>query len=228
MGTEITAGKLSRLWKSAKDGSYHLLAPPLALLLFIGLQQIPFFLGIENKLIDIRFQLRQKYDPPASKDLILVSADELSIRNIGFWPWPRNVHGTFVELLKQVEPAVISWDILFTEPKVEEDKIFAKAIAGIAGSTPVVLAANMDDDPRPSAILPTSPASPFPSPKSPAISPRSITRTPPRSSPSPPSPTSPTPASPMPIPIPPTACGAGSPSSSASETSFTPASSRRP
>ena len=95
--------------------AYLLFAPAGALLLFIALQNLTFFTDIENKTVDWRFQLREKHDPAADSRLILVGIDQYSLDALGRWPWPRSIHGDFLKLLSQVNPAVVGWDILFTE-----------------------------------------------------------------------------------------------------------------
>ncbi len=141
-------GWWNRLMAWGQEHSYPLLAPPLALLLFLGLLRVPFFQGIENKTIDLRFQLRQKSDPEADKRLILIGVDEVSLRSYGRWPWPRSVHGNFLKLLTQVNPKVVGWDILFTEETKENPAADQALVEGANAMGNSVSGAILDFDPR--------------------------------------------------------------------------------
>ena len=102
---------------------------------------------IENITLDARTQLRTAYYPTLGRDeFALIGIDEPSLRvppqGFGRWPWSREVHGDFLQLVGRTKPSVVSWDILFTEP-VSEDAHFAKGIR--ASGAEVVLGAERAD-----------------------------------------------------------------------------------
>ncbi len=71
---------------------------------------------IEAMSLDWRTRLRAQLNPTvAPAALAVIGIDERSLREIGRWPWPHARHGDFIQLAAQTTPAVIAWDILFTE-----------------------------------------------------------------------------------------------------------------
>eukprot|EP01035_Chromulina_nebulosa_P060098 gene60098-82228_t len=84
--------------------------------------------NIENITLDLRTKARVSWqEPMADSQQLVVSIDEESMADYKAWPWPRRVHGLFLALVGQTKPAVISWDILFTEPS-EEDERFIRGL----------------------------------------------------------------------------------------------------
>jgi adenylate cyclase len=53
-------------------------------------------------------------DKPDSH-LILASIDQRSVNDLGSWPFPRGVHGQFLQVLAPAQPKVVGWDVFFTE-----------------------------------------------------------------------------------------------------------------
>lgn len=76
--------------------------------------------SIENTTMDWRFQLRAmlQQEKPDSR-LVLVGIDNASTRHLGRWPFPRKTHAQFLAFLADEKPAVVTWDILFTEAALE-------------------------------------------------------------------------------------------------------------
>lgn len=83
--------------------------------------------------------------------VVIIDIDDKSLQGIGRWPWSRSKLATMVNNIKQANPAIIAFDILFAEqqenvvdivwekaklpelkkikPLFDEDKIFAKSLA---------------------------------------------------------------------------------------------------
>jgi adenylate cyclase len=103
-------------WLKAR--AYHLLAPLVALAV-IGIlnETTPLFDLLEDLTINLRFQARAPFDPPADSRLVLVGIDQKSIDHTGAWPWPRNIEADFITSIvkAQVNPRVVAFDILFTD-----------------------------------------------------------------------------------------------------------------
>jgi adenylate cyclase len=97
---------------------YHLLSPLVALVL-VGLldHYTNLIQRFEFLTVNLRFQARQNFDPPADPRLLFVTIDEFSVDNIGKWPWPRNVEAAFLTQIgiAEMKPAVVSFDVMFTE-----------------------------------------------------------------------------------------------------------------
>jgi len=78
---------------------------------------------LENKLLDMRFRLRGPIPPP--EDVVIVAIDEKSIREIGRWPWDRNVIAELLYSLTDAEPSVIALDVIFSEPGQHDPELAA-------------------------------------------------------------------------------------------------------
>jgi len=72
---------------------------------------------------------------PASGEVAIVEIDARSIAAFGRWPWPRSVHGSIVDRLRQAGARLIAFDVDFSgrsDPK--EDAVFAAALVRAGGT----------------------------------------------------------------------------------------------
>src|SRR5215813_9840050 len=53
---------------------------------------------------------------PAPSDVVIVAIDDPSIAALGRWPWPRSVHATLLDRLREEGARAVALDIWFTEP----------------------------------------------------------------------------------------------------------------
>lgn len=104
----------------------------------------PWLERLENISVDWRFRARQQADPPADPRLLVVGIGELSLQEIGRWPWNREYHAGLLQLLQSQEPAVVAFDLLFTEPSAAaiEDAAMAEGLDLIPGA---ITGASADD-----------------------------------------------------------------------------------
>ncbi|HEX4141212.1 MAG TPA: CHASE2 domain-containing protein, partial [Candidatus Methylacidiphilales bacterium] len=97
---------------------YHLLAPLVALAL-VGLldHYTNLVKRFEYLTVNLRFQARSNFDPPADSRLVFVGIDEPSLQHLGRWPWPRSVEANFVDTISGsgVNPHTLAFDVMFTE-----------------------------------------------------------------------------------------------------------------
>jgi adenylate cyclase len=95
----------------------------------LALTQTTLVQRIENLTLDERTRLRAMLEVTLPADeMAVIGIDEASLHDFGRWPWSREVHSDLLQLLARARPAVVSWDILFTEP-TEADEHLAAAIA---------------------------------------------------------------------------------------------------
>jgi adenylate cyclase len=85
---------------------------------------------IEGRLYDLRLNVKEIIErKPLSQNIIIVSVDEKSIREIGRWPWSREVIAELINKISEGQPKVIGIDIMFSEEENREsDEKLAKAI----------------------------------------------------------------------------------------------------
>lgn len=104
----------------------------LVLALLTGLRGI-----LQDALTDMRFRW---FPRQASGDIVMVAIDSPSIREIGVWPWPRQLHADLIDKLSQAGVSDILFDIDFSSPSnPASDQSFLLALQRAGGS--VVLAA---------------------------------------------------------------------------------------
>ena len=80
----------------------------------------------------------------ASDKVVVIAIDDSSIRNIGRWPWSREVHAKMTETLSAGKVKVIGNLVFFSEPQVDAGlayinkflEIFAKYAPGTDGEPP--------------------------------------------------------------------------------------------
>lgn len=94
-----------------------------------SLQQIDF------RLKDARFRVRGPVKPDSK--VVVVAIDHKSIKEIGRWPWSREVTGRLVENLAGYGAKVTALDIVFSEP--QNPRADAALAAAIQGSGNVVM-----------------------------------------------------------------------------------------
>ena len=75
-------------------------------------------------------------------DVVVVGIDETSFQAMDMqWPWPREVHGEFVNEISKFNPKSIVFDVVFSEPSNEvSDNHFAEAISN---AKKVILASDL-------------------------------------------------------------------------------------
>jgi adenylate cyclase len=111
------------------------------------LAQTIVFERVDNLTLDLLTNVRAQLKPTKCPDEVaLIGVDEPSLRNpdYGRWPWKMETHAELLQLLGQVKPAVVAWDILFTElPDPDADVL----LGGIIQSRiPVVLGAKRGEE----------------------------------------------------------------------------------
>ncbi|MDD2710710.1 MAG: CHASE2 domain-containing protein [Verrucomicrobiae bacterium] len=124
---------LAKRFAPAKlESWYRLWAPVVVLpLIFLG-GWVPQLQRLDGGMADTLFRLRTYwgFDPAPDSRVALVRIDQKSLDEFKRWPWPRTVHGDFLQLLTLREPAVVAFDLFFPEPSQDAraDEHFAKGV----------------------------------------------------------------------------------------------------
>lgn len=100
-----------------------------ALVTFAAYRQAPQALQqLDYRMKDARFRMRGPVAP--NKDVVVVAIDHASIKEIGRWPWSREVTGRLIENLAMYGTKVTALDIVFSEPQNQAaDTALAHSIA---------------------------------------------------------------------------------------------------
>lgn len=84
--------------------------------------EIPFFetkeLQTSDQMMNLRYHLQHRMGSKPDPHLVFAAIDERSVRELGeAWPFPRYIHGGFLNVLSKAEPKAVGWDIFFTEER---------------------------------------------------------------------------------------------------------------
>lgn len=97
--------------------------------LFLYWKGLPELKQFDYRLKDARFRIRGSVTP--HKDVVVVALDHKSIKEVGRWPWSREITGRLIEnLASYYGVKVTALDIVFSEPQNNSaDKALAASIA---------------------------------------------------------------------------------------------------
>jgi len=87
------------------------------------------FWRVDQTLYDRAIALLER---PADPEVVIIGIDEPSLKQLGRWPWPRNIHATLLDKLTVADARVVVLDIILSEPdrkSPEADGSLAKSIA---------------------------------------------------------------------------------------------------
>ncbi|HRY28670.1 MAG TPA: adenylate/guanylate cyclase domain-containing protein [Elusimicrobiota bacterium] len=116
------------------------------------------FQGLESQSIDFRFKIRGDRVP--NENVVIITADEKSIAELGRWPWSRATHGRLIKWLTDAGAKAIAFDILFTEPDNEhpQDDVALGRLASKSGRVVFGMFFQKGEDNLPAApLLPIPP-----------------------------------------------------------------------
>ncbi|MEW6516320.1 MAG: adenylate/guanylate cyclase domain-containing protein [candidate division FCPU426 bacterium] len=89
--------------------------------------------SVENRMLDMRFQIRGEIGPAADDEVVILAIDDLSMERLQMrWPWPRTMYAKVIDRLSQAGARVVALDLVFSElsesERKEQDKILGDAI----------------------------------------------------------------------------------------------------
>ena len=94
--------------------------------------------ALDNRIYDLASGLAA---PAADNRILIAEIDEVSLRELGRWPWPRQVHARALTALASYKPAATAYDVLFFEPSADDPALGA----AIALARPVYLPSVIED-----------------------------------------------------------------------------------
>jgi serine/threonine-protein kinase len=102
----------------------------LAVLVFNrGADLIP---GLERKAYDLGVQSTSR---TPSDRIAVIAIDEVSIANIGRWPWPRDVHARMADLLAAARAKAIGSTVFFSEPQIDPGYVYIGKLLALSQAT---------------------------------------------------------------------------------------------
>ena len=121
----------------------------LAVVAMAGFNLFGFFEIAELKALDAQFTLRGPLPPECPIVVVKIDEDSFDALNM-VWPWPRAVHGRFLDVVAQGQPAAVGMDILFTEPSSRgpaDDEALGAAVSRLRDRIVLAAAFTTVDDP---------------------------------------------------------------------------------
>lgn len=102
------------------------------------------FRKFEYRIFDLLLAAQKA--PAESADILLVEADNISLENIGPWPWKRDVYANMLLRMKELGARTAVFDIEFLSPSnfPECDDVFARSIQFFGNTFLTINAANLD------------------------------------------------------------------------------------
>jgi CHASE2 domain-containing sensor protein/predicted Ser/Thr protein kinase len=135
-------------------------------LTFVVLAHVVFsdsFQGLERYAYDLGVRARER--APSDK-VAVIAIDEQSIRNLGRWPWPRNLHAAMLDLLREGGARAVGNTIFYFEAQEDPGLRYINEIAELIDKTTLAELRL----PAPPTI-PAATAAPVPAPARPAMTP---------------------------------------------------------
>ncbi|HUR41313.1 MAG TPA: serine/threonine-protein kinase [Verrucomicrobiae bacterium] len=124
------------------------------------------FEGFERYMYDVGVRSRER--APSDK-VAVIAIDDESIRAIGRWPWPRNVHAAMVDLLREGGAKAVGNTILYFEAQEDPGLAYINEIGTLIETSPLAelrppagVASPAADPAAPPAPAPAVPSQPNP------------------------------------------------------------------
>lgn len=95
------------------------------------------FSAVDNRIYDLASGLAA---PAADERILLVEIDDASLRQIGRWPWSRDIHARALDVMARARPAAIAYDVLFLDQSPDDDRLSA----ALAKAGPVYIPALLE------------------------------------------------------------------------------------
>src|SRR5664280_2351224 len=80
----------------------------------IDFAALPFIHNVDLKMKDLRLLMRGPLKPPSS--VVIVAIDNKSVKEIGRWPWSREIIGELFIRMAEYGVKVSALDVVFFEP----------------------------------------------------------------------------------------------------------------
>jgi len=108
----------------------------------VGFLSIGVWQVLEQRTYNLLHQVKRELvgSPDWSDQIAVIAIDDASVKELGRFPWPRSYYADLLDQLAPTQPAVVVFDILFSEP-TDQDAQFAQSIVNSAN---VVLAVGID------------------------------------------------------------------------------------
>ncbi len=95
---------------------------------WVDFASVTFIKNVDLKIKDVRLLLRGPVKPPSS--VVIVAIDNKSVKEIGRWPWSREIIGDLIKGIAEYGVKVVALDVVFSETQnTGSDTALAESIA---------------------------------------------------------------------------------------------------
>lgn len=99
-----------------------------SMIFLIDFASPPFINNVDLKMKDLRLLLRGPISPPSS--VVIVAIDNKSVKELGRWPWSREIIGDLIKGMAEYGVKVAALDVVFSETQnPASDRALAESIA---------------------------------------------------------------------------------------------------
>jgi eukaryotic-like serine/threonine-protein kinase len=92
------------------------------------------FQSLERYAYDLGVRARER--PPSDK-VAVIAIDDQSIRNLGRWPWPRNLHAAMLDLLREGGAKAVGNTIFYFEAQQDPGLAYIEQIGALIDGSPL-------------------------------------------------------------------------------------------
>ncbi len=93
--------------------------------------------GLERWAYDVGVRWSSKSAGDAGSGIDIVAIDDESIRNLGRWPWPRDLHGQLIDKLKAAGARVITPTIFYSEAQLDPGLAYINDLTEFYAESPL-------------------------------------------------------------------------------------------
>lgn len=98
------------------------------IIFWLDFASVTFIHNVDLKMKDVRMLLRGPITPPAS--VVIVAIDNKSVKEVGRWPWSREIIGDLIKGMADYGVKVAGLDVVFSETQTPaSDRVLAESIA---------------------------------------------------------------------------------------------------
>jgi CHASE2 domain-containing sensor protein/signal transduction histidine kinase len=106
---------------------------------------------LDSVLYDLVLQRGKKLPDPR---ILIVAIDDQSVREIGAWPWPRQVQAALIRRIGEGRPTAVGYDVLLVDPRPGDDRLGAAVAAAKSVYVPLMMQAPGANGANTDVILP--------------------------------------------------------------------------
>lgn len=129
---------ISRWWRS--DAAVACLVLVLFTLIWLA---TPLIRSLETKAYDLAMSQIERTPSPK---ISIIAIDQVSLDNLGRWPWSRDIHAKMIAQLKAGGAQLIVSTVFFTEPQRDRGLDFLEKLAQQIAANPEAYPAHLNDN----------------------------------------------------------------------------------